>query len=154
MFRNLARQKPAGLADLLLPFALVEDGVLLQNDGSLLAGWKYAGPDTETATYPQMAALADRLNEMLRLGSGWMIQANGFRSKASGYPAAGAFPEPHSRTPFDTVRRAPSGRLFGEWPVVSASRGVLSGLRVTRPERAATLATMRLWDQSRNANQR
>ncbi len=104
MFRNLTRQKPAGLADLLLPFSMVEDSVLLQTDGSLLAGWKYAGPDTETATYPQMAALADRLNEVLRLGSGWMIQANGFRREASGYPPAGAFPDPVTRA-IDDERR-------------------------------------------------
>jgi type IV secretion system protein TrbE len=37
------RSKARGLADLLLPFALIEDGILLQQDGSLLAGWSYRG---------------------------------------------------------------------------------------------------------------
>ena len=40
-----------GLADLLLPFALIEDGILLQQDGSLLAGWSYRGPDMHSATH-------------------------------------------------------------------------------------------------------
>jgi type IV secretory pathway VirB4 component len=45
MLANEHRRKPRGLADLLLPFALIEDGVLLQQDGSLLTGWAYRGPD-------------------------------------------------------------------------------------------------------------
>ncbi len=35
MQRNEHRNNPRGLADLLLPYALIEDGVLLQQDGSL-----------------------------------------------------------------------------------------------------------------------
>ena len=46
-----------GLADLLLPFALIEDGILLQQDGSLLAGWSYRGPDMHSATHSEMHAL-------------------------------------------------------------------------------------------------
>jgi len=33
------RQQPTGLADLLLWFGLVDDGIVLQRDGSLLAAW-------------------------------------------------------------------------------------------------------------------
>ena len=101
MFRDTHAK---GLPDLLLPFALVDDGVVLQNDGSLLAGWKYAGPDMETATYAQMAGLADRLNEALLLGSGWMAQANAIRSPAPEYPAPGPFPDPVTRA-IDDERR-------------------------------------------------
>ena len=32
MFRNESRRLPHGLADLLLPFALIDDGILLQQD--------------------------------------------------------------------------------------------------------------------------
>ncbi len=39
MQRSEHRIKARGLADLLLPFALIDDGILLQQDGSLLAGW-------------------------------------------------------------------------------------------------------------------
>ena len=67
------RSKARGLADLLLPFALIEDGILLQQDGSLLAGWSYRGPDMHSATHAEMHALTMRLNSILRLGSGWML---------------------------------------------------------------------------------
>ena len=79
------RQQPTGLADLLLWFGLVDDGVVLQRDGSLLAAWQYRGPDLQSATHSEMAAIARRLNRILRLGSGWMIQVDSFRSFSSGY---------------------------------------------------------------------
>ena len=74
MLRNDHRRKPQGLADLLLPFALIEDGILLQYDGSLMAGWAYRGPDTISAAPAEMDALSHRLNSALRLGGGWIIR--------------------------------------------------------------------------------
>src|SRR5689334_2655848 len=91
------RSKARGLADLLLPFALIEDGILLQQDGSLLAGWSYRGPDMHSATHAEMHALTMRLNSILRLGSGWMLNADLIRSRAPGYPEAGAFPHTVTR---------------------------------------------------------
>src|SRR5215471_4564790 len=88
------RTRARGLADLLLPFALIEDGILLQQDGSLMAGWSYRGPDLQSATHAEMNALTMRLNSVLRLGSGWMVQCDAIRSCAPGYPKAGAFPDP------------------------------------------------------------
>ena len=87
------RMHARGLADLLLYGFLVDDGILLQNDGSLLAGWSYRGPDTMSASPAEMAALSARLNSVLRLGSGWMVQCDAIRSQAPGYPDAGAFPD-------------------------------------------------------------
>jgi type IV secretory pathway VirB4 component len=66
------RHRARGLADLLLPCALIEDGILLQQDGSLVAGWLYRGPDMHSATHTEMHALTMRLNSVLRLGSGSM----------------------------------------------------------------------------------
>jgi len=37
------RRHAIGLADLLLYDSLIEDGVLLQQDGGLLAAWKFQG---------------------------------------------------------------------------------------------------------------
>jgi type IV secretory pathway VirB4 component len=93
-----------GLADLLLPFALIEDGILLQQDGSLLAGWSYRGPDLQSATHAEMNALTMRLNSVLRLGSGWMLHADLVRSRAPGYPARGHFPQAVTRV-IDDERR-------------------------------------------------
>ena len=85
------RKQPAGLADLLLWFGLVDDGIVMQRDGSLLAAWQYRGPDLQSATHAEMAAVAKRLNRILRLGSGWMIQVDCIRSFSSGYAPEGAF---------------------------------------------------------------
>jgi type IV secretion/conjugal transfer VirB4 family ATPase len=98
------RSKARGLADLLLPFALIEDGILLQQDGSLLAGWSYRGPDMHSATHAEMHALTMRLNSILRLGSGWMLNADLIRSRAPGYPEEGAFPHAVTRV-IDDERR-------------------------------------------------
>ncbi len=84
MQRNEHRKSPRGLADLLLPYALIEDGILLQQDGSLLAGWSYRGPDMMSASASEMAALSARLNQCLRLGSGWMVHCDAIRSEAPG----------------------------------------------------------------------
>jgi type IV secretion system protein VirB4 len=104
MHRNEHRARPRGLADLLLPYALIEDGILLQQDGSLLAGWSYRGPDMMSAAAAEMAALSARLNHVLRLGSGWMVQCDAVRSCAPGYPKAAAFPDPVTRV-IDDERR-------------------------------------------------
>jgi type IV secretion system protein VirB4 len=104
MHRNEYRAKPRGLADLLLPYALIEDGILLQQDGSLLAGWSYRGPDMMSAASAEMDALSARLNHVLRLGSGWMVQCDAIRSCAPGYPERGAFPDSVTRV-IDDERR-------------------------------------------------
>ena len=57
MQRNEHRANPRGLADLLLPHALIDDGILLQQDGSLLTGWTYRGPDMMSAAPAEMDAL-------------------------------------------------------------------------------------------------
>ena len=104
MHRNEHRINPRGLADLLLPYALIDDGILLQQDGSLLAGWSYRGPDMMSAAAAEMDALSARLNHVLRLGSGWMVQCDAIRSRAPGYPERGAFPDPVTRV-IDDERR-------------------------------------------------
>ncbi len=91
MQRNEHRSGPRGLADLLLPYALVDDGILLQQDGSLVAGWAFQGPDMMAASVSEMSALSARLNQCLRLGNGWMIHCDVMRSQAPGYPHQGAF---------------------------------------------------------------
>ena len=98
------RSRARGLPDLLLPFALIEDGILLQQDGSLLAGWSFRGPDMHSATHAEMHALTARLNSILRLGSGWMLNADLIRSRAPGYPEQGSFPHTVTRV-IDDERR-------------------------------------------------
>jgi type IV secretion system protein VirB4 len=91
------RRNAVGLADLLLYDALVDDGVLLLQDGALLAGWSFRGPDMASATPAEMAALSARLNSILRLGHGWMMACDAIRSRSPEYPDGGAFPDPITR---------------------------------------------------------
>lgn len=98
------RTKAHGLPDLLLFDALIDDGILLQQDGSLLAAWSFRGPDMASATHAEMAALSARLNGILRLGSGWMIQCDAIRSLAPDYPDQGAFSDTATRI-IDDERR-------------------------------------------------
>src|SRR5207302_910870 len=77
------RIKAHGLPDLLLYDSLIDDGVLLQQDGSLLAAWSFRGPDMASATHAEMAALSARLNGILRLGSGWMIDGKAEKTGAA-----------------------------------------------------------------------
>ena len=76
----------------------------MQQDGSLLAAWSYRGPDMMSAAAAEMDALSARLNHVLRLGSGWMVQCDAIRSRAPGYPKQGAFPDPVTRV-IDDERR-------------------------------------------------
>jgi type IV secretion system protein VirB4 len=57
MLRNEHRKNPRGLADLLLHDAIIDDGILLQQDGSLLAGWSFRGPDMMSASASDSAAV-------------------------------------------------------------------------------------------------
>jgi type IV secretion system protein VirB4 len=104
MLRNEHRKEPRGLADLLLPYALIDDGILLQQDGSLLAAWSYRGPDMMSAAPAEMNALSARLNSVLRLGSGWMVHCDAIRSRAPGYASKGCFPDLVTRV-IDDERR-------------------------------------------------
>src|SRR5260370_3571177 len=91
------RRTAKGLAGLLLYAAVIDDGVLLLQDGALLAAWSFRGPDMASATHQEMAALSARLNSILRLGSGWMVHCDAIPSRAPGYPRDAHFPDPTTR---------------------------------------------------------
>jgi type IV secretion/conjugal transfer VirB4 family ATPase len=93
----------------LMPYAgMVDNGVLLLKDGSLMAGWYFAGPDCESATDLERNDLSHQINVILsRLGSGWMIQIEAIRIPTHAYPAEDLchFPDPVTRA-IDAERRA------------------------------------------------
>ncbi|MCB1467668.1 MAG: conjugal transfer protein TrbE, partial [Rhizobiaceae bacterium] len=72
----------------LVPYAgLIADGVILLKDGSLMAGWYFAGPDSESSTNLERNEVSRQINTILsRLGSGWMIQVEGVRVPTMAYP--------------------------------------------------------------------
>ena len=87
------RKWVAGLPDLLLYASMIDDGILLLQDGALMATWRYAGPDLGSATHEEMAALAERLNSVLKLGSGWLVHCDAIRCEVNEYAKQGAFPD-------------------------------------------------------------
>ena len=106
---NLARFRSTepSFADLVPYAALVDNGVILLKDGSLMAGWYFAGPDSESATDLERNEISRQINTVLaRLGSGWMIQIEAVRLGAASYPGAerSHFPDPVTRA-IDAERR-------------------------------------------------
>jgi type IV secretion system protein VirB4 len=91
------RSEPAGVADLLNWGFLVEEGppaIILQKDGSLLAGWRYRGPDVAAATIDEVDALSSHVNDaLLPFTDNWMFHVDAIRRPAPTYRAA-VFPNP------------------------------------------------------------
>ncbi|MCZ8158710.1 MAG: VirB4 family type IV secretion/conjugal transfer ATPase [Rhizobiaceae bacterium] len=94
-------------ADLLPYAAMVDDGILLLKDGSLLVAWYFAGPDTESSTDHERNRISHEINDIIcRLGSGWMLQVDSMRLPSAAYfaPERSHFPDPVSRA-IDEERR-------------------------------------------------
>lgn len=98
------RSQAYGLPDLLPWAALIDNGVVLTKSGALMAGWEYFGPDLDSATRPELAAMAARINAALALGDGWAVHCDAVRAQAPGYAPQGAFPDRTTRL-IDAVRR-------------------------------------------------
>ena len=78
-----------------LPYrTLVTEKVVELKNGALLAGFRYTGPDLESATKEEMEALSAYIGRaFLRFGKGWMVHVEMLRKAAGGYPE-GDFEEP------------------------------------------------------------
>src|SRR2546422_9585819 len=99
------RVAPAGLADLVNWAFLVDDGVVLQKDGSLLAGWRYHGPDLAAATPEELDALSWHVNDaVLPFTDDWMFHVDAIRRPAVAYTPS-RFPDPITQL-VDDERRA------------------------------------------------
>jgi type IV secretion/conjugal transfer VirB4 family ATPase len=104
---NLAeyRRSTTQLADFLPWAALVDEGVVLNKDGSFQRTAKFRGPDLDSAVPAELVGVAGRLNNALRrLGSGWAVFVEAQRHPASNYPE-GYFPDVASAM-VDVERRA------------------------------------------------
>jgi type IV secretion/conjugal transfer VirB4 family ATPase len=104
---NLAeyRHLDARLADFLPWAALVDEGIILNKDGSFQRTAKFRGPDLDSAVPAELVAVAGRLNNALRrLGSGWAVFVEAQRHSAGVYPP-NTFPDVASAL-VDAERRA------------------------------------------------
>lgn len=85
---NLAeyRHSNARLADFLPWAALVDEGIILNKDGSFQRTAKFRGPDLDSAVPAELVGVAGRLNNALRrLGSGWAVFVEAQRHFAGAY---------------------------------------------------------------------
>src|SRR5580700_4300439 len=92
---NLAEYRRAAtqLADFLPWAALVDEGVVLNKDGSFQRTAKFRGPDLDSAVPAELVGVAGRLNNAFRrLGSGWAVFVEAQRHAAGRYPE-GQFPD-------------------------------------------------------------
>ncbi|EPL60427.1 conjugal transfer protein TrbE [Stutzerimonas stutzeri B1SMN1] len=102
------RAKDAGLADLLIHAAVVDDGVIVGKNGSLMAAWLYKGDDNASSTDEQRELVSLRINQAFAgLGSGWMIHVDAVRRPAPNYSPRGVshFPDPLTAAMDDERRR-------------------------------------------------
>lgn len=109
-FANMSRyrSKEAGVADLLNWAAVIDDGVILNKNGSLMAAWIYRGPDNANATNTERNSVSKMINAAInQLGSGWMFHIDAIRWACPSYSPRGLshFPDPVSQAIDDERRR-------------------------------------------------
>ncbi|MET4231251.1 type IV secretion/conjugal transfer VirB4 family ATPase [Bradyrhizobium sp. LA6.10] len=81
------RHSNVRLADFLPWAALVDEGIILNKDGSFQRTAKFRGPDLDSAVPSELVAIAGRVNNALRrLGSGWAVFFEAQRHSAGTYP--------------------------------------------------------------------
>jgi type IV secretion/conjugal transfer VirB4 family ATPase len=99
------RRSLSHLVDFLPWAALVDEGIVLNKDGSFQRTARFRGPDLDSAVPAELVGVAGRLNNALRrLGSGWAVFVEAQRQPASQYPQ-GYFPDVASAL-VDVERRA------------------------------------------------
>ncbi|WP_434152207.1 conjugal transfer protein TrbE (plasmid) [Methylocaldum gracile subsp. desertum] len=76
-----------GLPDLLQWGAIVSDQhIILNKNGSLMAGFFFSGPDMASSTPSELDALSAQLNAaLIKLGNGWMFHIDSFRKPSTHY---------------------------------------------------------------------
>jgi type IV secretion system protein VirB4 len=142
---NLAeyRRRDDRLADHLPWAVLVEDGVILNKDGSFQRTLAFRGPDLESATEAELVSACARVNNVLkRFGTGWALFFEAERRAAPGYPDSD-FPDAASWL-VDRERRAgfeAEGRHFESryhltivWLPPADSRDAAGRSLVDRPD--------------------
>lgn len=91
------RSTDAGTVDLLNYAAVVDDGIILNKDGSFMAAWLYRGQDNASSSEIERETASARINAAVKdLGSGWVMHVDAIRRPAPDYPDKGLshFPDP------------------------------------------------------------
>lgn len=120
------RSTTAGVADLLNPSAVVEDGIIACKSGALMAAWIYEGDDLASSTDTDRNHVAAVINAALGgLGDGWMIHVDAVRRESPAYIAPGVshFPDPVSAAIDEERRRffESQGTMYEGYFVLTAT---------------------------------
>lgn len=102
------RQTANGFVDLLNYSAVVDDGVIVNKNGSFMAAWRYEGADAESSVEKEKEVVAFRVNQALSpLKNGWAVHVDVVRRPTVNYSPCGLshFPDPVTRA-MDEERRA------------------------------------------------
>ncbi|NKL37912.1 VirB4 family type IV secretion/conjugal transfer ATPase [Rhizobium leguminosarum bv. viciae] len=129
------RHTAPSFADLVPYAGLVDNGIILLKDGSLMAGWYFAGPDSESSTDFERNEVSRQINAILsRLGSGWMIQVEAVRLATVDYASAGKshFPDRVTQA-IDEERRAHFEREQGHF---ESRHAIIATYRPTEQRRS------------------
>jgi type IV secretion system protein TrbE len=97
--------KETSLVDYLNFAHVVDEGIIINKDGALMCAFEGRGPDLQSASDAELAALSSTVNRMaLNLDDGWMLHVDEVRAQSVSYPALGDFPDSVSRL-IDEERR-------------------------------------------------
>ena len=102
------RQTGDGFVDLLNYAAVVDDGVIVNKNGSFMAAWRYTGADAESSGERDKEVVAFRVNQALGpLKSGWAVHVDVVRTPTTNYSQRelSHFPDRVTRA-IDEERRA------------------------------------------------
>ncbi len=102
------RQTGDGFVDLLNYAAVVDDGVIVNKNGSFMAAWRYSGADAESSGERDKEVVAFRVNQALApLKSGWAVHVDVVRTPTTNYSQRelSHFPDRVTRA-IDEERRA------------------------------------------------
>lgn len=123
-FFRLHRKAEKGYSDLIQAAAVVDDGIVINKNGSFTASWLYEGEDNESATQQAREALSITINDAFKkLGSGFALHIDAVRRVAPSYSKSSenAFPDKISFA-IDEERR----RLFDSKGVLYQGMFVIS----------------------------
>lgn len=117
------RQNVKGLSDLLTYAGLIDEGIILQKDGSFLTAYEFIGKDSSSMTLGQLEDVVSYVNAAIKLlGTGYCLHVDAIRTYKKAYPdkELGFFPDKVTQL-IDDERR----EYFGS-DVCFSTRKVLS----------------------------
>ena len=84
---NTFKRRSEGFNDLLQYDTVIEDGIILLKNGSLLAGFYYQGLDMSEMSREDQDVLTTRISKAIfELGTGWAINFDAIRLESRTYP--------------------------------------------------------------------